>query len=224
MPDRVQLRRTKGWRMPPNTVKVDRTTRWGNPYQGQGTGADRAHLVRLFRDYLTWPEQADKVAAAKRELRGKNLACWCPPGEPCHADVWLEVANGRPSSPSSRRAARTAAASPKRGIRDGARMAEHDPARILQPLIAIGAKPAPIPHGFAEPVAGHVQGEWKGLFYIAPAGQDGYVHLSLSRSNGARVTQKDAARFFAKWGVTPHGEREDLPRAAHWTVRHGRAQ
>jgi hypothetical protein len=26
-------------------------------------------------------------------LRGKNLACWCKPGEPCHADVLLEIAN-----------------------------------------------------------------------------------------------------------------------------------
>jgi hypothetical protein len=28
-----------------------------------------------------------------RELRGKNLACWCKPGEPCHADVLLDIAN-----------------------------------------------------------------------------------------------------------------------------------
>lgn len=32
MPERIQLRRTKGWRMPPDTVKVDRTTKWGNPF------------------------------------------------------------------------------------------------------------------------------------------------------------------------------------------------
>lgn len=31
-PVRVQLRRTKGWRMPENTVKVDRTTMFGNIY------------------------------------------------------------------------------------------------------------------------------------------------------------------------------------------------
>jgi Domain of unknown function (DUF4326) len=30
---------------------------------------------------------------AKRELRGKNLACWCPLNQPCHADVLLEIAN-----------------------------------------------------------------------------------------------------------------------------------
>lgn len=29
----------------------------------------------------------------KAELRGKNLACWCKAGEPCHADVLLELAN-----------------------------------------------------------------------------------------------------------------------------------
>jgi hypothetical protein len=28
-----------------------------------------------------------------RALRGKDLACWCREGEPCHADVWLRLAN-----------------------------------------------------------------------------------------------------------------------------------
>jgi hypothetical protein len=27
------------------------------------------------------------------KLRGKNLACWCPLDQPCHADVLLELAN-----------------------------------------------------------------------------------------------------------------------------------
>ncbi|WP_269062108.1 DUF4326 domain-containing protein [Salipiger marinus] len=26
------------------------------------------------------------------ELRGRDLACWCPDG-PCHADVLLKIAN-----------------------------------------------------------------------------------------------------------------------------------
>lgn len=29
----------------------------------------------------------------RRELAGKNLACWCPLDQPCHADVLLELAN-----------------------------------------------------------------------------------------------------------------------------------
>lgn len=28
-----------------------------------------------------------------RELTGKDLACWCPLDQPCHADVLLELAN-----------------------------------------------------------------------------------------------------------------------------------
>lgn len=30
---------------------------------------------------------------ARAELAGKNLACWCKVGVPCHADVLLELAN-----------------------------------------------------------------------------------------------------------------------------------
>ncbi|WP_367156173.1 DUF4326 domain-containing protein [Methylomonas sp. HYX-M1] len=92
MPGRVQLRRSKGWRMPPNTVKVDRTTRWGNPYVGSGQH-DREQMTRLFAEYCARPEQADFVAAVCTELRGKNLACWCPLDGPCHADVLILLAN-----------------------------------------------------------------------------------------------------------------------------------
>jgi hypothetical protein len=95
-PQRVQLKRTKGWRMPPDTVKVDRTTRWGNRYRvggliwrtkGFGKVKDAAEAVEAFRR-LEVPHMHDVA-----QLRGKNLACWCKPGEPCHADVLLEVAN-----------------------------------------------------------------------------------------------------------------------------------
>src|SRR5690606_3378888 len=45
MVERVQLRRSKGWRMPPNTVKVDRTTKWGNPFVvGRAGGAYTAKV------------------------------------------------------------------------------------------------------------------------------------------------------------------------------------
>jgi hypothetical protein len=102
-PARVQLRRTKGWRMPPNTVKVDRTSRWGNPYRVGDTVhrgpaysgrdevvRDAAHAVQLFRQWLFTQQRAADLVP---QLRGKNLACWCRPGEPCHADVLLELAN-----------------------------------------------------------------------------------------------------------------------------------
>lgn len=94
-PIRVKLSRAKGWRMPDNTLKVDRSTPWGNPYQaGKDGDGNPAHLVGLFTDYLSRPEQAELVQRIKRDLRGKNLACWCPLDAPCHADVLLELANG----------------------------------------------------------------------------------------------------------------------------------
>ncbi len=115
MPQRIQLSRAKGWRMPPNTVKVDRTTRWGNPYM-IGRPVDLAMVkrwgwrfspaglefvtscaeiaVRKFAHCLFWDEAIHQHVRDK--LGGKNLACWCAPSEPCHADVLLELANSDP--------------------------------------------------------------------------------------------------------------------------------
>jgi hypothetical protein len=78
--------------MPAGAVKVDRATGWGNPYHGDGP-YDRARVVALFRDYVGRPQQEGLRARIKAELRGKDLACWCPLDQPCHADVLLEIAN-----------------------------------------------------------------------------------------------------------------------------------
>lgn len=93
-PHRVRLSRAKGWRKPQNTVVVARPSIWGNPYQGGFDGdGDRAHLVQLYSAYLARSEQAELVAKVRAQLRGKNLACWCPLDGPCHADVLLDLAN-----------------------------------------------------------------------------------------------------------------------------------
>jgi len=39
-------------------------------------------------------ERRKVVLSGLPSLRGKNLACWCPLDQPCHADVLLELANG----------------------------------------------------------------------------------------------------------------------------------
>lgn len=102
---------TKGWKIPPNTVKVDRSTKWGNPFRVHGDGYLMAPelAVRAFRELLAkegcwWPKMPrpgrlvstppTTLGDVRRKLRGKNLACWCAPGKPCHADVLLEIANG----------------------------------------------------------------------------------------------------------------------------------
>jgi hypothetical protein len=95
---RIQLSRKKGWRMPPNTVSIARPGYFGNPFR-VGWDGDQATCVRSFKRALL--ANAFKRLPYKRghrfgwmtHLRGKNLACWCKPGDPCHADVLMEIVN-----------------------------------------------------------------------------------------------------------------------------------
>jgi Domain of unknown function (DUF4326) len=95
-------------RVPEGAVKVTRPGRWGNPHPvgkacrtcGDGAVHDLDEALELFlRD-------VDRDAV-RRELRGRDLACWCPIGQPCHADLLLRIANaeesGRPEEPSPAR-------------------------------------------------------------------------------------------------------------------------
>lgn len=110
-PVRVQLSRKRGWRFPPNTVKVDRTTSWGNSFtptmvlvsrsrgdlkQGEPIGV--AGAVEAYRTLLQTclRQEPERYLARLEQLRGKNLACWCALDAPCHADVLLEFANRSP--------------------------------------------------------------------------------------------------------------------------------
>lgn len=116
MPERVQLSRKKGWRMPPNTVKVDRTTRFANPFVvgAQGNATECIYwLTLLHRGYQLIScsadccerQQAYMKAILKEKnagyptLRGKNLACSCRSDRPCHADVLLQLANKAETDP-----------------------------------------------------------------------------------------------------------------------------
>ena len=120
MPVRVQRTRTKGGGIPDGAVYVGRPSKWGNPFHTHGDGYRMApeSAVQAFRaqffgpraDGAFFPNDHPKfrtyrgklqievrelttVADIQRELRGKNLACWCPLDQPCHADVLLEIAN-----------------------------------------------------------------------------------------------------------------------------------
>jgi hypothetical protein len=116
MPERVQLSRAKGWRMPPGTVKVDRTTLFGNPF-AQGVELPQAEAVALHRRWIKQdildsellamfgPEEGARLIERRRvvcealpQLAGKSLACWCRIGTPCHVDTLLELANPAPGS------------------------------------------------------------------------------------------------------------------------------
>ncbi len=70
MPKRIQLSRARGWRMPPGAVKVDRSTRFGNPYRVGVEARDPAHAVELYRDWLRTEEGQRILALAKERLAG----------------------------------------------------------------------------------------------------------------------------------------------------------
>jgi Domain of unknown function (DUF4326) len=106
MPNRIQLRRVKGWRLPGNAVNVARPGPWGNPFV-IGRDGTREECVALYAVLLAGQvcETAAAPVAQQRKvqahvaahiarLRGKDLACWCrPDGRPCHADVLIRLAN-----------------------------------------------------------------------------------------------------------------------------------
>lgn len=90
-PIRVQRKRTKGWKMPANTVYVGRPTKYGNPYQVSSNATDE-FIKKQIDKYEQSMGMMLKQDAIK-ELKGKNLACFCPLDKPCHADVILKIAN-----------------------------------------------------------------------------------------------------------------------------------
>lgn len=114
-PVRLQLSRRKGFDLQALSratnglpvVNVARPGKWGNPWK---IGTTRRTEVYCVFDYERVKNAATAVAffsemlaLARRnypsaeeivtELRGKNLACWCKPDAPCHADVLLDLAN-----------------------------------------------------------------------------------------------------------------------------------
>lgn len=94
-PIRIQRKRTKGWRMPANTVYVGRPSKWGNPFKVYPNlldgKLDYDLAVGMFKkniEGILWRRGGGIII-----LKGKNLACWCPLDQPCHADILLKIAN-----------------------------------------------------------------------------------------------------------------------------------
>lgn len=127
MPKRIQMRRDRPWRKEnPDAVRVDRATIWGNPFRmeprpqstlidvlADAPGLERGcaegprdaqavacHLFeKLLRASLAGPLAVATRAAMDRQLRGKDLACWCSLDMPCHADILLRIANEEAQEP-----------------------------------------------------------------------------------------------------------------------------
>jgi len=119
-PQRVQRRRTKGWRAPAHSTYVGRPTRFGNPFRvaynpntkgwhvtatnGFSVGTfptdleARRYATDAFRVWITQPEQAETLRLFRALLNGRDLTCWCPlpeVGQPdhCHAAELIRLVN-----------------------------------------------------------------------------------------------------------------------------------
>jgi hypothetical protein len=88
MPVVLNVRDKASWPTGGYVVYVGRPTVWGNPFV-IGRDGTRAEVIAA---YEAWLVETGLIEAAKRELRGHDLACHCAP-LPCHADVLLRIAN-----------------------------------------------------------------------------------------------------------------------------------
>lgn len=92
-------------RVPPGAVYVGRAapglrrSPYANPHtvgkpcrECGGQVHDQAAAVEAYRRHLR--EHPELVERARAELTGRDLACWCRPGEPCHVDALISVVSG----------------------------------------------------------------------------------------------------------------------------------
>jgi hypothetical protein len=79
--------------MPAGAVYVGRPTKWGNRFRIGKDGTAEECVARYRAEIIgnIWTEPNRN--SIREELRGKDLACFCKEGAPCHADVLLELAN-----------------------------------------------------------------------------------------------------------------------------------
>jgi len=76
------------WRRESCDIRIDRSTKWGNPFR-IGRDGTREEVIAK---YEAWIQTQPALMAALPELRGKVLGCWCAP-RACHGDVLSRLAN-----------------------------------------------------------------------------------------------------------------------------------
>ncbi len=84
----------------PYNVYIGRPSPFGNPFTHMaGYSAakyrctTREESIEKFREWFL--AQPDLVERARRDLKGKVLACWCAP-LPCHGHVIAEIIDADP--------------------------------------------------------------------------------------------------------------------------------
>jgi uncharacterized protein DUF4326 len=111
MPTRLQIRRDRPWQTVPKAILCTRRKGgrglWSNPFalqhrQRRYRSAQLAEVAVLLYEACYEHDTAFR-AAVRRQLAGKDLACWCPLDTPyCHVEVLLRWANTEPEAPRAR--------------------------------------------------------------------------------------------------------------------------
>jgi len=70
-------------------TRIDRRTRWGNPYRIRKS-CNRAAVIEKYRRYI---EDKSELRDRLPDIAGHALGCWCAP-KPCHGDVLVELTRG----------------------------------------------------------------------------------------------------------------------------------
>ena len=105
MGERIQRRRTKGWKMPANAIYIGRPTVFGNPFpldlgRNRCLMLYRLYLRRRWKDlerYVTIYRIIDLQVLRKKltdnlsKLYGKDVCCWCGLDQKCHGDILLKL-------------------------------------------------------------------------------------------------------------------------------------
>ena len=107
MKDRPDLRAAlEGANEHGDVVRIDRRTRWGNPFV-IGRHGNREEVIERYRNWLWGKVKSGGISLSElAALNGKTLACHCHP-LPCHGDVlakaasWASCAAGWPTGPGS---------------------------------------------------------------------------------------------------------------------------
>jgi len=73
----------------PYDIYCGRPSKWGNPFE-IGRDGDRGEVIEKYREYIA--SRPDLMEAAKKELKGKTLGCWCHP-QKCHCDILAKIAD-----------------------------------------------------------------------------------------------------------------------------------
>jgi len=112
-PVRIVLSRRAGFNLQATSKAINglpaqsvaRPGLWGNPFSidavAEETGLDReaaqAEAVARHARWLRGEIEADRPRPSLEKIRaglkGKNLACWCREGTPCHVDTLIGLAN-----------------------------------------------------------------------------------------------------------------------------------